>query len=291
MTIAACYVSHEGVILGSDSSTTYPSGANAFRHFNHAQKIFEVGETGSTLGLLTWGRGGLPNKSYRQLTADLSDSLISNKPTSVKEAASRWVGLFWPEYCSQLKAVTDAFNVLDAIPTRAPDQQSLWEAHWQALFVGFCLGGHVCSDRTPAAYEILFMPGASAPPAPISITQNLPRFWGMPNMMDRLLKGIDAMIYNGVRTSPHWNGTVADLDAVIIPHVLDANVQLPLREAIDWIFSSIFITIKAMKFYKDPPFCGGPIEVAVITADRRFRWVRHKGLDQALNDHTAYGGI
>jgi hypothetical protein len=28
--------------------------------------------------------------------------------------------------------------------------------------------------------------------------------------------------------------------------------------------------------------CGGPIEVAVITSDREFRWVRHKGWDVAI---------
>jgi hypothetical protein len=28
--------------------------------------------------------------------------------------------------------------------------------------------------------------------------------------------------------------------------------------------------------------CGGPIEIAVITTDRRFRWVRHKDWDVAI---------
>ena len=73
MTIAACYVSPEGVVLGADSASTYmfahPTGP---RHFNYGQKIFEIGEN-STLGIVTWGLGGLAIGSYRTLAARLGD--------------------------------------------------------------------------------------------------------------------------------------------------------------------------------------------------------------------------
>ena len=39
---------------------------------------------------------------------------------------------------------------------------------------------------------------------------------------------------------------------------------------------------KAMKFSDLPQICGGPIEIAVITSDRRFRWVKHKTWDAAI---------
>lgn len=53
-------------------------------------------------------------------------------------------------------------------------------------------------------------------------------------------------------------------------------------------FWSIYTTIKAMKFSHMAPVCGGPVEVAVITTDRRFRWVRHKGFDAAIGDGSIY---
>ena len=37
-----------------------------------------------------------------------------------------------------------------------------------------------------------------------------------------------------------------------------------------------------MKFSHYLPVCGGPIEIAVISTDRNFRWVRHKRFDDAL---------
>lgn len=57
-----------------------------------------------------------------------------------------------------------------------------------------------------------------------------------------------------------------------------------MRDAVDYVHSCIYCTIKAMKFSNLSQVCGGPIEVAVITADRRFRWVRHKSWDAAIAD-------
>src|SRR5712671_5580285 len=54
---------------------------------------------------------------------------------------------------------------------------------------------------------------------------------------------------------------------------------VPIRDAIDFTYTCILSTIKAMKFSNLPQVCGGPIEIAVITNDRNFRWVRHKSLD------------
>jgi len=40
--------------------------------------------------------------------------------------------------------------------------------------------------------------------------------------------------------------------------------------------------MEAMKSAHLAPVCGGPIEIAVITTDRPFRWVRHKLLGEAI---------
>jgi hypothetical protein len=289
MTIAACYVSKEGVVLGADSTTTYSFPNNSFRHYNNAQKIFEIGELGSSLALVTWGMGGLPERSYRQLAAELSDDLISHEPPNVVDVADRWNQRFWTEYSAQLAQQLQRVRDLEANSNKTPVESKELERLLQNLFVGFCIGGHVRQDRSPMAYELLYSPANTAPPAPTAVVRNQPLFWGVPNMMDRLLSGIDRQVFDAIRTSPHWLGSQADLENIIRPHVLNLQLELPLREAIDWIFSSLFITIKALKFSSVPPFCGGPIEVATITADRRFRWVCHKGLDQALSDHAARG--
>ncbi|MFZ0692580.1 MAG: hypothetical protein WAN51_00245, partial [Alphaproteobacteria bacterium] len=74
MTIAACYLSPEGVVLGADSASTYtfPSGSH---HFNYGQKLFEIGAAGTgTLGIVTWGLAAFSFGSYRTLAALLADN-------------------------------------------------------------------------------------------------------------------------------------------------------------------------------------------------------------------------
>jgi hypothetical protein len=100
----------------------------------------------------------------------------------------------------------------------------------------------------------------------------------------RVLFGIDPDLLDKIATSPHWTGGDAELLKVAQEFALGPPPMLPLREAIDWIYSCIQSTIKGMKFSRLPPFCGGPVEIAVVTSDRPFRWVRHKSLDVALYD-------
>lgn len=59
VTIAACYLSSEGVVLGADSTSTmfvrgHGNQVDSEHHYNFAQKIFEFGED-STAGIVMWG--------------------------------------------------------------------------------------------------------------------------------------------------------------------------------------------------------------------------------------------
>ncbi|MCX5674836.1 MAG: hypothetical protein NTX87_07495, partial [Planctomycetota bacterium] len=110
-------------------------------------------------------------------------------------------------------------------------------------------------------------------------------FWGCPNLIDRLLRGMDYPMFSRILESGKWQGTADDLFEVLEEGALGQPYDLPLREAIDWVYASIYTTIKAMKFSHLAPVCGGPIEIAVISSDRPFRWVRHKRLGQAIAAH------
>src|ERR1700734_3679957 len=103
MTIAACYLCSEGVVLGADSTTSRAMDGGGYHYFNHNQKIFELGED-ATVGIVTWGLAGLGAKSYRTLIASFSDDLDKNKPTGgMTEVAKRWADFFWPQYQAELK--------------------------------------------------------------------------------------------------------------------------------------------------------------------------------------------
>lgn len=293
MTIAVCYLSPEGLVLGADSTSTYYSNESP-HYFNHAQKLFEVGEN-STLGLVTWGLGGLFVKSHRMLVAELADSLSAKPAADVDEVARRWVDGFWDAYrqalkepiarCVELEARPP--YLVDGSPNPEPDARTeAEEREFQALasnlVAGFCIGGYVPLNRTPSAYQVIFDPLAPKP-TPVLLHMHSPYGWGAPAMIKRLINGLDDGIRDAIMSSQHWSGTERDFDVLAAPYVLSQPV-LPLRDAIDFVHACIYSTIKAFKFSNLSQICGGPIEIAVISADRRFRWVRHKSWDSAIDD-------
>ena len=107
MTIAACYVSSEGIVLGADSTSTVfvagptPNILGTTRHLNYAQKLFEIGED-STLGLTIWGMGAINGISHRTMIAKFADDLKTKTLQSVEQAAQKFSESFWSEYSSKL---------------------------------------------------------------------------------------------------------------------------------------------------------------------------------------------
>jgi hypothetical protein len=289
MTIAACYLSAEGVVFGADSTTTMyvsgvgPGAQGSEHHFNFAQKIFQVGKH-STLGMTMWGLGGIPGVSYRTLIAQFADSLVGQSTQSICDVSSRWNQLFWGVYSTQLSQFVQRAQQLAAQPTRTPDEEGelLWMV--ETFSGGFCLGGYLMNDRTPSAYEIRYDPRLAGPGPIDALAIGTTRFWGCPSLINRVLLGVDEWLYRDIVGSGKWAGTEQELMDLIRPYCLGQPQDLPIREAIDWLHASIYTTIKTMKFSHMAPVCGGPVEVAVITTDRQFRWVRHKPFDAAIGD-------
>jgi hypothetical protein len=298
MTIAMCHLSTEGVVLGADSTSSAaisPSpGQSGFHYFNYNQKLFELGED-STLGALTWGLGGLPDKSHRTMFALLSDDLKKTPARSVADAAERWRDQFWSEYsggtisgfvqtCKTLsgKAV---FNPSAASPdpnARTKDEEALFQQLKTGLVAGFCVAGYMLSDRMPAAFEIIFDP-LQGKPTLRQIPLQSYVFWGAPNMIRRLMFGWDEPLKDAILKSGKWTGTEADLTTILDQQKL-AYMILPIRDAVDFVHACIYSTIKALKFSNLFQICGGPIEIAVIRTDRQFHWVRHKTWDAAITE-------
>ncbi len=286
MTIAACYASPEGIVLGADSTASWGN-----HYFNSTQKLFEIGEN-STLGIITWGLAGFDSVSYRTLIAQLADDLARTPAQDVSEVAQRWATLVWDRYTNGALAANiaeaktlsakTAHDPLDPTNTanRTADEQVRLDSLIATLSVGFCIAGHVLPDRSPAAYSIALQPlETSAVVSPVSGWS----FWGAPNMIGRLIFGIDSGLLEEIAASKHWTGTSADLSSIARQYEL-SHGSLPIRDAIDFVHSSIASTIKAMKFSNLAQICGGPIEIAVITTDRKFRWVRHKPWDAAISE-------
>src|SRR4051794_35462630 len=99
-------------------------------------------------------------------------------------------------------------------------------------------------------------------------------FWGVPALINRLINGCGEDVFFAIINSGKWSGTPQDLIDIIASHRLVHPATVPIREAIDFTHACLMATVKAIKFSLIPRVCGGPIEIAVITTDRKFRWVQ-----------------
>jgi hypothetical protein len=124
MTIAICCPTNEGVVIGADSATTVtpsaPQGIElAVRHFNHAQKLFEVGRNSNygPLMIATWGMGSIGGFSHRTLVAELDAMLAipANTSKSVEEVANLWNDLIWDRFSNGLNAQIARVKILDLV--------------------------------------------------------------------------------------------------------------------------------------------------------------------------------
>jgi hypothetical protein len=259
LTIAACYVSPEGIVLGADSTTTISAPGSLPHYYNHAQKVFEIGKK-STLGILTWGLGGLAVNSYRRSFAQLSDDLTANAAQSVVDAAQRCADRFWIEYSGNhpFRVPMDRAKALASQPARSPVEETELRNLNDTFSVGFCIGGYTAADRRPSAYEITFTPILTLAPTPVSLADYAPRFYGAPNIILRLLDGSDPGFRNEIINSGFWTGSQNYLDVIAAKYALGHSV-LPMRDAVDFVYAVISSTIKALKFSSLPQICGGPI--------------------------------
>jgi hypothetical protein len=266
-----------------------PAGrGGSHHHYNFAQKIFQIGQD-STLGIAIWGLGNLPETSFRTLIASFADRLVGQAINSMVDIATQWSQYFWSAYERQFRDLLSRARELHAIPNRTPEQnEELGGFGWMSG--GFCLGGNLLTNRTPAAFEILYSPIMATAPSPRALDPGMTNFWGCPNLIERLIYGCDVNTFQAILGSGKWTGSEDELAQLLLQNRLAQPFDLPIREAIDWVFTSIYTTNQAMKFSHLAPVCGGPIEIAVVTTDRPFRWVRHKRLDSAIGRHEVDDG-
>src|SRR5262245_25785392 len=127
MTIAACYLSSEGVVLGADSTSTIfvadPSGIGGQQHhLNYAQKVFEVGED-SSVGAAIWGPASIGDLSHRTFVAQCADELAHSWTYDVQEIAERISARFWKEYQARCQPVLDRYAELEQKANRSPKEE------------------------------------------------------------------------------------------------------------------------------------------------------------------------
>ena len=267
MTIAAACLTTEGVLFGADSTQTFTFQNGTEKFYNNAQKIFEIGKPGeSRFGLCVWGDALLGDLAHRTVAARLSD--LVRPDTRLQDLVQELLALGKSE-----------------------------EATNGRVFVGCFLGGTQPGSRIPVCTRVMFGKKEEAllvlelPPLS-ALFQGAPRFFMRlhngydPELKDLILAGVKEEMVGSTddekEVAANAFSVIFDRSAGKLPPMQWPT--MPLRDALDYLHTYLWATVKSHKFMLGSPICGGVIELAMVTSDRPFRWVRHKPFDSAIND-------
>lgn len=286
MTIACCLVVPEGVIFASDS--TVSEGIEGRYHYlNHNQKIYELGEN-ATVGVMTWGLSALRTTSHRTVIARTSDA--QGADSSLRKLAEQLAINAWNEFQDEFRhEISEYHEIFQRVSElarkgsgiRSKEDDDRLQSLQDEITFGYCIGGHLGDKRVPEAYHFEIDPTMKSPPSPYLVQGSLIK--GQPEFFHRLYFGHGMNVLDNITKSGLWSGTDSELGEILNREFM-VPPELTIRDAIDFAHFIVYSTIKTIKFSDREQVCGGPIEVAAITTDRKFRWVRHKDFDSAIGE-------
>ena len=137
-----------------------------------------------------WGLGNLGDVSHRTLIAQFADTLVSQGLQSLAAVADAW-NRFSGAFSTKFASVLQRVQQLLAQANRSPDENGELALYISTLSGGFCLGGYLRQERIPGADVVEYNPTLSAPGQTEKLACGFTRFWGCPNLMERLMYGID----------------------------------------------------------------------------------------------------
>jgi len=259
----------DGLVIAADSASTLsaadPTGKELgiAKVFNNATKLLQLRDY--PIGVATVGAGTVGARTISSLVEEFAN----DRPTLEQLGAKR---LSVEKEAKELqKFLMEAYN--KAYPDKAAQRGG------PALLVG----GYSGNEFFPEEFVFNVPQGefaARRTPNPngsqdfgadwFGITDALVRFHhGRDDRMPMILKGC---------------GVADDVIAKVM-ETLQAQVQypvpfdgMPLQDAVDYALFMAGLAVGRFRFVMGPEMCGGPIDVATITRQDGFKWVKQKNV-------------
>lgn len=264
MTIVVSIKVTDGVVLASDSATTFmDKDGVAVKVYNNANKVFNLIK-GSPIGAMTYGAGSIGTASIATLSKDLRRHLTD--PDS--------------EYFIQHHGDYSLLEV--AKHAQSFFRKKLGEAYPEGMdtyFMGYRVIGYSSAGSLPEGYEIRMTEAADEEPADIYAGGLFgPRWAGDGEALDRLICGYGQQLLPALRSA----GLEPENEAPLIAHINSQMYRhlflpaMPIQDAIDLARFLAETAAKFSHFSMNAATIGGPIEIATITKHEGFKWVARK---------------
>lgn len=275
MTIIVCVKINDGLVVASDSTTSFFRNDEKFvQGYDNANKIFNLYK-GLPIGAMTCGSGNIGSASVSTLSKDLrrrfsgEDSVfgswaIDKAAYTMKDVAE--------------KAHTFLSEAAQAAGT------DVWLTYW--------VFGYSAGRPLPEVWSIII--NGKDYPAPTLHQEETnvgPRWAGVTEALDRLVLGYTSSIVESAVKNGLDQQATLDLMQKMGPDLYEHLVMpaMPIQDAIDLARYLVEATMSFSKFsIARAKTVGGPIEIAAITKHEGFRWVARKHFySDSLNPYAA----
>jgi hypothetical protein len=263
VTIIVCVKINDGLVVASDSTTSFFRADDKFvQSYDNANKIFNLYK-GLPIGAMTCGAGNLGAASISTLSKDLRRLLNGEDSIHASWAIDK--------AAYTMKDIADKTHAFISDAAKAADTD-VWLTYW--------VFGYSAGRPLPEVWRIAF--NGRDYPAPTllqSETQFGPRWAGEEEALDRLILGRTASILDSAVKKGVEHQAALDLISKMGPDLYESLVMpaMPIQDAIDLARYLVETTTGFAKFsIARAKTVGGPVEIAAITKHEGFRWVARK---------------
>jgi hypothetical protein len=240
VTIVVGVATSEGLVLGTDSRTTYDMGDHHRIASDYAQKLFTVGE----MGVATFGNAFVGYETIAGLM-DQFAAQVGEDGKDVHHFAEALAEFFSQRFLSQLE--TDGRE---------------WNPETEPFPFGFLVAGY--DDDGIGHIKGVNIPENKIDPELTADTTKGGTMWrGQTDVIGRLIKGVD--------TQRLGNGIDAETQAALETLEYQLISPITVQDGIDWVGFLVRTTIDMQRFsdgtMQDPraiPGCGGELQLLAI---------------------------
>lgn len=273
MTVAVGVKVFDGIVLATDSATSFNLDGGGAQVYNTANKLFQLHRE-LPVAAMTWGLGSIGDASISTLAKDLRRRLMGRDPGGVnwgldpsaytiEEVANYTVSMMYEELYDPIVAA-----MVKAIPSLKKEQ----------IFLGFLIAGYSAGSRQAEAWSIsIEEPGTRpVPKLEIQTDQSGWVVYAIREATQRLFNGYDPTLPDKLAKVVPAAQMPAVLGVLSGEHRMAVPAAMPFADAIKFAEFLVEVTAGYSHFLLGPDVVGGPIDIAGISRHEGFRWIERK---------------
>lgn len=258
MTVIVSVKINEGIVMASDSASTFGNGQT----YTNANKIANL-RKGLPIGVMVTGDGGIGSESLATLLKDLRRRLAGED-----DAHADW----------QLDPQAYSMEaVAGRVRTFLYEEKAAARGIEASIRLRLC--GYSARRPLPEIWEVNLRGGECDEPFLVRAEDHFGVNWdGEYDALNRLIFGVGVRFPQVMAKLGHSEAQIAELSDGLVTELYEtlALPTMPIQDAIDLARFLVKTTIGFIRFAvaRQPKTVGGPIEIATVTKHEGFRWVR-----------------